>query len=243
MPFAAIETAVPNLASSAEASLRTKTGPPHEVTRLLDAWSGGDPAALDHLIPLVVDDLRRLAGTFLARQRAGHTLQPTALVNEAYLRLAGRRTLSWSNRTHFFAYMATTMRRLLVNHARNRRAAKRGADEVCLSLNEAIDQPASHLDAGPEAVDLLALDQALEELAAVSPRQSRIVELRYFAGLTVEETGEVLAISSRTVKREWRMARLWLLRALQGVDSSTLPESNLQRSPANRRASETSWSE
>jgi RNA polymerase sigma factor (TIGR02999 family) len=184
---------------------------PPQVTALLDAWGHGDPGALERLTPLVIDDLRRLARSFMARQPPGHTLQPTALVNEAYLRLLGAREASWESRRHFFAYMATTMRRLLVNHARDRGVAKRGGTATHVALDEVFDQPA-----GARRVHLLDLDRALEGLAAVDPRQARIVELRYFGGLTVEETGEALGISARTVKREWRTARLWLLRALEG---------------------------
>ncbi len=195
--------------------------PNHDVTRLLDAWSAGDADALDEVMPLVIDDLRRLARSFMARQRPGHTLEPTALVHEAYLRIVGRRTLPWENRSHFFAYMATTMRRLLVNHARGAKAAKNGGDAVQVAFEEAFDVsgvPVAWPGGGgagqPSAVDLLDLDQALCGLAAVDPRQGRIVELRYFGGLTIEETARVLEISARTVKREWHTARLWLLHAL-----------------------------
>ena len=185
----------------------------HEVTQLLDAWSAGDSAALGEVIPLVVDDLRRLARSFMARQAPNHTLEPTALVNEAYLRLVGRRTTSWENRTQFFSYMATTMRRILVNHARDRKTAKKGGTAVVrVAFNEAFDTPAG--SGQSSGLDLLDLDNALCGLAAVDPRQSRIVELRYFGGLTVEETAQALKISARTVKREWHTARLWLLRAL-----------------------------
>lgn len=184
-----------------------------DVTQLLDAWAAGDPAALDRVIPLVSDDLRRLARSYMARQAPGHTLQPTALIHEAYLRLVGRRTLPWRNRTQFFAYVASTMRRILINHARDREAEKRGGQATCVAFDDVFGGPAA---GGSEAgnVDLLDLDRALSSLTDVDPRQGRIVELRYFGGLTVDETAEVLGVSPRTVKREWHSARLWLLRAL-----------------------------
>lgn len=189
--------------------------PDSEVTELLDAWSAGDPEALDALIPLVVDDLRRMAGAFLARGGPGHTLQPTALVHEAYLRLVGRRTVHWESRVQFFAYMAKVMRRLLVDHARHRRTAKQGGAAACVPFDEALGRAQRDGAAPPAAeVDLLALNESLERLAAVDPRQGRVVELRYFGGLTVEETAQALAVSPRTVKREWRTARLWLLHEL-----------------------------
>jgi RNA polymerase sigma factor (TIGR02999 family) len=189
--------------------------PDHEVTELLDRWCAGDTDALEELIPLVVDDLRRIARAHLAREQAGHTLQPTALVNELYLRLAGRRAVHWESRTQFFAGMAEVMRRILVDHARRRKAAKKGGGATRLSFDEALDTPTPWEPTirGTDP-DLLALDHALESLAAVDPRQARIVELRYFGGLTIEETARTLGISPMTVKREWRTARLWLLRAL-----------------------------
>lgn len=185
-----------------------------DVTRLLDAWSQGDSQALDELTPLIEDELRRLARKYMARQTPGHTLQPTALVHEAYLRLLGCRRVAWQGREHFLAYMATAMRRLLINHARNRAASKRGGTATHMAFDEVFDAPAS--GSWPVRVELLDLDHALRELAAIDPRQSRIVELRYFGGLTVEETARVIDISPRTVKREWHTARLWLLRALGG---------------------------
>ena len=184
----------------------------HEVTRLLDAWSAGDRAALDHLMPVVVDDLRRVARAYLRHQSPGLTLQPTALVNEAYLRLAGSRAQTWEGRVQFFAYAATAMRRILVNHLRDKRAAKRGGLEVQVSIEDVFELPAS--GGSSREADLLDLDAALSELARLDERQARIVELRYFGGLSVEETAETLSISTRTVKREWHTARLWLLRAL-----------------------------
>jgi RNA polymerase sigma-70 factor (ECF subfamily) len=180
-----------------------------EITCILDRWSAGDPDALGELIPLIVDDLRRLARQQLAREDPGHTLQPTALVNEVYLRLAGRRTVTWRNRAQFFAFMASLMRRILVDHARHRQRAKRGSGSVPLSFDESLHLP------DKRHPDLLALDDALNSLAEVDPRKSRIVELRYFAGLTVEEVAEVEGLSPTTVKRHWRAARLWLLRELE----------------------------
>ncbi|MEM8961529.1 MAG: sigma-70 family RNA polymerase sigma factor [Acidobacteriota bacterium] len=186
-----------------------------EITALLDAWSDGDAEALERLIPLVVDDLRRIASGYLARERPGHTLEPTALVNEVYLRLVGRRQVSWDGRTQFFAGIAVIMRRILVDYARRRKAAKKGGDAAQLSFDEQLDTRGLW---GPSIrdvdVDLVALDRALESLAEVDPRQARIVELRYFGGLTIEETARTLEISPTTVKREWHTARLWLLRAL-----------------------------
>lgn len=186
-----------------------------DVTELLDAWSAGDPDALEELIPLVVDDLRRLARKFLAREKPGHTLEPTALVNEVYLRLAGRRSVHWESRTQFFAGMAEIMRRILVDHARRRKAMKKGGGAERTTFDETLDTRTLW---GPAIrsvdVDLVALDDALESLTAVDPRQARIVVLRYFGGLTVEETARTLDSSPTTVKREWHTARLWLLREL-----------------------------
>lgn len=184
-----------------------------EVTQLLDAWEAGDGRALDHLIPLVVGDLRRLARRTMSRQAPGHTWQPTALVHEAYLRLAGSRPPRWENREHFLAYMATAMRRLLLNHDRDRDVVKRGGGAAHLPFDDALDVSC---DGGACGVDLLDLDRALGELEALDPRAARVVELRFFTGLSVEETAQVLGISPRSVKREWQTARLWLLRVLSG---------------------------
>jgi RNA polymerase sigma factor (TIGR02999 family) len=183
--------------------------PSSDVTRLLDAWSGGDPQALDRLMPLVVGDLRQVAAKYLASEDAGHTLQPTALVNEVYLRLAGRHTVQWENRAQFFAVAAGIMRRILVDHARRRKRAKHGHGLLRVPLDEEIPLP-------EDDVDLVALDAALDRLEAIDPRQSRVVELRYFAGLTIEETASVMECSPMTVKREWRTARLWLFGELKG---------------------------
>jgi len=177
-----------------------------DVTGLLVDWSRGDEEALERLMPLVVDELRHLARSHFRREPDGHTLQPTALVNEVYLRLTDQRQVQWDNRSQFFAFAATLMRRVLVDHAKARHTAKRGGKVRKVSLQDVIGL------AEPEDVDLLALDDALSALAEIDPRQSRIVELRFFAGLTHEEIADVLSVSVSTVKREWRTARLWLYR-------------------------------
>ncbi len=176
-----------------------------EVTKLLDRWTDGDRKALTELMPLIVEDLRGIARKHLARESQGHTLEPTALVNEVYLRLVGRRSVSWQNKAQFFAFVAGMMRRVLVDHARARQTAKRGSGILRVSLDESIELP--HREKDP---DLLALDDALRSLAAIDPRQSRIVEMRYFTGLKVKEIAEVEGLSPTTVKREWRTAKLWL---------------------------------
>jgi RNA polymerase sigma factor (TIGR02999 family) len=178
--------------------------PPSEVTRLLQAWSGGDHAALEKLVPLVNAELRRLARRYMGQERAGHTLQPTALINEVYLRLIDWRSISWQDRAHFFGVSARLMRRTLVDHARRHRTGKRGGDAITVSFDEAT------LGAPQRGADLIAIDEALDTLATHDARKSQIVELRFFGGLTVEETAEVLKVSPRTVKREWSLARAWL---------------------------------
>ena len=184
--------------------------PPEGVTQLLVDWSNGDQRALDKLMPLVYGELRRLAGNYLRRERPGHTLQPTALVNEAYLKLVDQRNAKWRNRAHFFGVAAQLMRRILVDHARQHQAAKRGgSDQQRLSITSA-----EQLVKQPE-VDLLALHEALEELTKIDPQQERIVELKFFGGLSIEETAEVLGISHATVERDWKMARAWLRRKLE----------------------------
>ena len=184
--------------------MTVSSSPPHEVTQLLIAWGNGDRAALDRLMPLVYEELRRLARHYMSRERPGHTLQTTALVNEAYLRLVGQESMRWENRAHFFGIAAHLMRQILVDHARSRLAAKRGGAQLRLSLSE-VDRIASRPD-----VNLLALDEALGRLEALDPQKSRIVELRYFGGLGIEETAEVIGVSPATVKRDWSMARAWL---------------------------------
>lgn len=195
-----------------------------EITELLDAWSGGDPDALERLIPLVIDDLRRIARSYLIREQPGHTLEPTALVNELYMRLAGRRTVTWESRTQFFASMAEIMRRILVDHARRRKAQKKGGGATPHSFEESNDHSSLW---GPAIrtidVDLVALHEALERLEVLDQRQARLVELRYFGGLTIAETARTLECSLTTVKREWNSARLWLLRELRRVGEKTGP--------------------
>ena len=180
------------------------------ITLLLVRWREGDRAALNQLLPLVYDELRRLARYYLRRERSGHTLQSTALVHEAYLRLAGQDPPQWQNRAHFFGIAARLMREILIEHARAQKAAKRGGDVLRLTLDETVafvNQP---------EVDLLELDRALNELAGFDEQQSRIVELRFFGGLTIEDTSEVLGIAPATVKREWVTARAWLYRSITG---------------------------
>ena len=181
---------------------------PHEVTKLLADWSGGDQAALHELMPLVEAELRRLAHHYMNRERAGHTLQTTALVNEAYLRLAGQ-NISWQNRAHFFGIAARLMRQILVDYARRRQYAKRGANAPQVSLDDVA------LVAQERAGELIALDEALSDLATIAPEQSRIVELRYFGGLTIEETAEVMELSVDKVKRDWSMAKTWLYQQMK----------------------------
>lgn len=177
---------------------------PQTVTRLLVEWSRGDGAALDELAPLVYAELHRIAASFMRRERADHTLQPTALVNEAFLRLIDQREATWQNRAQFFGVAAQMMRRILVNHARDRCAAKRGGGELRLSLDETIDYFAE------QDVNLVRLDEALNALERIDGQQSRIVELRFFGGLNIEETAEAVRVSPATVKREWRIAKAWL---------------------------------
>ena len=184
------------------------TPSPAEITRLLVAWGEGDQAALAELAPLVEAELRRLAHLYMRRERPGHTLQTSALVNEAYVRLIDWRNARWQSRAHFFGVSAQLMRRVLVDFARDRQALKRGAGALQVSLGEA-EPIAVERDA-----DLMALDEALTALAEVDPRKARVVELRFFGGLSVEETAEVLAVSTQTVMRDWRLAKVWLLREL-----------------------------
>ena len=181
-----------------------------DVTRLLLDWSQeGNRASLDALTPLVYDELRKLVGSYLRRERPDHTLQSTALVHEAYMKLIDQKNVQWQNRAHFFGVAAQMIRRILVDHARGHQAAKRGAGAAQLSLDEALSVPGQQRD-----VNLVALDEALGELERLDPQQSRVIELRYFAGLSIEETAEVMSISPATVKREWSTARAWLFREL-----------------------------
>ena len=179
------------------------------ITKLLIDWGKGDQAALEKLMPLVYSELRRLASNYLRRERAEHTLQPTALVNEAYLKLIDQRNAKWQNRAHFFGISAQLMRRILVDHARQHQAVKRGGSaqqRVSITTVEKLIKE-------PE-IDLLALNEALDELARMDPQQSQIVELKFFGGLSIEEIAEVLGIGHATVERDWKMARAWLRRQL-----------------------------
>ena len=191
-------------------NLRASKNQPGEVTELLNQWSAGDSEALEKLLPIVYWELRRIADNYLRRERSGHTLQPTALVNEAFPKLVKAQGLEWQNREQFFGVAANLMRQILVDHARISSAEKRGGGARKLQLDEA-------LTVGGEADEnLLLLDEALNKLAEIDPQAARIVELRYFAGLTIEETAKVLQTSPMTVKREWATARAWLHREITG---------------------------
>jgi RNA polymerase sigma-70 factor (ECF subfamily) len=183
---------------------------PHAVTRLLRAWSDGDEAALGRLVPVLEAELHRLARACMGRERKDHTLQATALVNEAFLRLTNARAVRWQDRAHFMAIAARLMRQVLVDHARSRGYRKRGGGAERVPLEDI------QLTAAEPAVDVIELDRALVAFAAVDPRRSQVVELRYFGGLTLDETAEVLHVSVETVKRDWRLAKLWLLHQLNG---------------------------
>ena len=185
--------------------------PATDVTQLLANWSKGDRSALEQLTPLVYDELRRLAARYLRRERPGQTLQSTELVHEAYLRLIDQRSVQWQNRAHFFGIAAQMIRRILVDHARSRQARKRGGTAYRVTLDEAIAAAPEQRD-----LDLVALDEALNQLSLIDPQQGRIVEMRFFGGLSIEETAEALRISPATVKRDWTMARAWLFRELSG---------------------------
>ena len=183
-----------------------------EITQLLLAWGKGDETALDQLVPAVYGELRRIAGNFMRRQNPGHTLQASALVNEAFLRLVDSNKVNWQSRTHFYAVSAQLMRRVLVDAARRRNSQKRGGDRLRVTLDDRVDA------ATQTETDLEALDEALTRLADLNPRHSRIVELRYFGGLTEEQVAETLKISARTVRRDWSVARAWLYRELQSTN-------------------------
>jgi RNA polymerase sigma factor (TIGR02999 family) len=180
-----------------------------EVTQLLHDWSAGKQEARDELLGLVYEPLRAIAGRHLNREREGHTLQPTALVHELYLKLVDQRRVAWNDRAHFFAVAAQVMRRILVDHARRRKSDKRGGDAIPVTIGAALD-----LAAATENFDVVSLDDALVQLEKIFPQQARIVELRFYAGLTIDETATVLGISPATISREWTMARAWLKRAL-----------------------------
>ena len=180
------------------------------VTELLHAWNEGDIDALRNLMPMVFAELRRMARLRFASERSGHTLQPTAIVNEVYLRLANQKAPKLVNRDHFLAYSGKMMRWILVDHARRRRSEKRGGDQPTICLNDDLDVE----QAAAPIVDIIALDEAMNRLEELEPRQSRVVELRYFAGLTIEETAELLGVSISSVKDDWRIAKIWLYRDL-----------------------------
>lgn len=191
---------------------------PQEVTRLLDEWSNGDRSALDKLLPLVHAELRRIAQSQMRHERGNHTLQATALVNEAYIKLAGQENFEWHDRAHFFAVCAQVMRHILIDHARRHVRDKRGGGAIQVSMSQVA------LGSDEEAVDFVALDEALRTLEIIDPQKGKIVELRYFGGLTTEETAEVLEISPRTVRREWRRAKAWLYRMIsEGSGDETRP--------------------
>ena len=181
---------------------------PGTISRLLVDWRDGDKTALDRLVPLVYRELRRLAGYYMRRQRADHTLQTSALINEAYLRLIDYKNMRWESRAHFYAIAAQAMRRILVDHARSRGYQKRGGDALKVSFDETV------IGAPERGEELIALDDALKDLAAIDARKSQVVEMRYFGGLSVDETAEVLGVSAVTVMREWRSAKGWLLKAI-----------------------------
>lgn len=183
---------------------------PQEFTQLLVKWRNGDKSALDEMTPVLYEELRRVARRLLSAERSDHTLQPTALVHEAYLRLIDQHSVDWRNRAHFLGVAATMMRRILINHAKANQAAKREGFAEALSLEDALG-----VFTNPQ-VDLLDLDQTLDRLTKLDPQQAKVVELRYFGGLSIEETAEVLSISTATVKREWGTARLWLLQQMEG---------------------------
>ena len=179
-----------------------------EITRLLNAWSEGDESALEKLMPVVYEELRRLAHRYMNKERVGHTLQTTALVNEAYVRLVDMPNVRWQNRSHFFAISSRLMRRILVDFARSRQYLKRGGKSIHVSLDEAM------VLTEEKGQDLVALDDALNALAAVDSRKSKVVEMRFFGGMSVEETAEVLGVSPETIMRDWKTAKVWLLRHL-----------------------------
>jgi RNA polymerase sigma factor (TIGR02999 family) len=185
------------------------TPAPEEVSQLLREWSNGDQAALDKMMPVVYQELRRLAHHYMRKERAGHTLQTTALVNEAYMRLAHYKKMRWQSRVHFFAVAAQVMRRILVEQARSKKFEKRGGGAQKISLDET-----AIVSAGRSA-EVIAVDEALTDLESWDPRKGRIVELRFFGGLSIEETAEVLKVSPTTVQREWRAAKAWLYRAIR----------------------------
>jgi RNA polymerase sigma factor (TIGR02999 family) len=199
----------PSLSPSVSDALKMTTQKP-EVTQLLKESARGDRTALDELLPLVYGELRRIADRYLKRERQDHTLQPTALVHEAYLRLVDQRDVEWQNRAHFFGVAAQMMRRILVDHARAQQTAKRGSGGIKVSLDDVLEISDEQLDS------MLALDEALKALEKIDPQKARIVEMRFFGGLSIEETAEALGIGTATVIRQWRMAKAWLYNAVTG---------------------------
>jgi RNA polymerase sigma factor (TIGR02999 family) len=191
----------------------------NELTDLLVEWQRGDSEALDRLTPLVYDEIRRIAHRYVQRERQGHTLQTTALVNEAYLRLASQQQINWHNRTHFFAVTAQVMRHILIDYARRRQYVKHGGDAQRVSFDAALETEEAALMSRPRAAELMALNEALDELAKLDPRKSRVVELRYFGGLSLAETAEVLEVSPMTVRRDWRAAKAWLYKRVMSNES------------------------
>lgn len=187
---------------------KTPAPKPHEITELLAQWSGGNQTALDRLYPLVYEELRRLARSYMKRERKGHTLQTTALINEAYVRMVDQRNVHWQNRSHFFAISAQIMRRILVDHARRYLHAKRGGGAQKISLDEVL------IVAKERSEEVLMLNEALSNLARLDPRRCQVVEMRYFAGLNNQEIASVLKISENTVMRDWNLARAWLYQQL-----------------------------
>jgi RNA polymerase sigma factor (TIGR02999 family) len=185
-------------------------GAPPRITELLNAWSGGDRAALDRLVPVVYDELRRVARRARRGEAPGHSLQTTGLIHEVYLKILGSKPMKWENRAHFFAMAAHLMRQILVDHARRRRSRKRGGDATRVTLDEALAVSPS------PSPDLVTLDRALRALSAVDERKGRVVELRFFGGLGVAETAHVLQVSPQTVKRDWKLAKVWLYREMRG---------------------------
>jgi RNA polymerase sigma factor (TIGR02999 family) len=193
-----------------------KTLTTDDLTGLLIEWGQGDRAALDRLTPLVYDEIRRIAHRAMHREREGHTLQTTALINEAYLRLAGSKNVNWQNRAHFFSVTAQVMRHVLVDHARRRRYVKHGGEAQRVSFEAAMGEAV--LMSTSRAAELMALDEALDELARFDARKSQVVELRYFGGLSLEETAEVLEVSTVTVRRDWRAAKAWLYQRVMSYE-------------------------
>ncbi len=187
-----------------------------QVTQLLDEWRNGDKGALERLIPLVQPELQRLAHRYMSRERPGHTLQTTALLNDAYLELSDKTHPQWQNRSHFFAVAAQLMRRIMVDHARQRQALKRGGGALRVTLNDSL------VSAEARSAELLALDEAMEKLAAFDQRKADVVEMRYFGGLTMEEIADVMKIHVNTVMRDWKAARAWLFAALNGENMDAI---------------------